>query len=429
MSYGYGKFATTIAILASAVIVTPQTVLADEQANADKQPASPSITQQAAPVTGHPSLKILPRAVAPAQSLLADNETSAVPHHSVRATGSSKPPSPAPERSQSMSAPSPAPERSQSSAAPSPAPDRSTSSASPSPVPARTPNSGQEPERSPSPERNQAAENSGPQLSPERKNSQPVTTPTHKRAAATAPTAPQAVPLETLLKNAAPVTKHHPDYHHGNNLAMVADINNRAFEMIDAGDFKGAIRHLDNAISIQSEDFLYRSRGYAYLRAGNLDMARLDYLQAIRLNPSNSTSWCNLAFIYANQGNVKHALSALDRSISLNPSNAMALATKGHLLQVGGDKETARKCLDQAIAADPNCALAWNNRAVLKLSTSDKAGALSDIRAASQLEPSNSQYQQNLQFISKYTDGSKLSLSDGSAFQQRTQPVQVADHR
>lgn len=131
------------------------------------------------------------------------------------------------------------------------------------------------------------------------------------------------------------------------------------------------------------------ARGTAYFKIGDYEHARIDYSEALRLDPLDSSSIYNLGLIAERLGNFELALAQYTGASRVDPSNDDAFFRHGLLLFDDGKYDEAiadftrahnLKRRDPWPLANRGLAFAWKN---------DKASAERDFRTVRSLDPSN----------------------------------------
>lgn len=93
-----------------------------------------------------------------------------------------------------------------------------------------------------------------------------------------------------------------------NNLA-VQELNNKAKEFMDKGDYQNAISRLNSSIDLDNTIFeSHYNLGIAYTQAEEYDKAYEQFETALKLNPENSSTYYVMAIAYEN--NAKDLMQA-----------------------------------------------------------------------------------------------------------------------
>jgi hypothetical protein len=130
----------------------------------------------------------------------------------------------------------------------------------------------------------------------------------------------------------------------------------------------------------------YTNRGNYYRRAGRLEEARRDYVQALAMNPRIASNWYNQAVVFAKLGSEDSAIVFLGRAIELDPRDLRAWNDRGVMRMKGGDTVGAVGDFTRAIELDPKSWNAYANRALAYEKLGKRDQALADRRKVDSLE-------------------------------------------
>ncbi|MCZ6697348.1 MAG: tetratricopeptide repeat protein, partial [Planctomycetota bacterium] len=111
-----------------------------------------------------------------------------------------------------------------------------------------------------------------------------------------------------------------------------------------------ALEHFDVAIELDGAyGPAYIWRGLALEMVGrDDDDARRDYLQAIRLQPSNASAHLHLGQLEMKQGKIDDAIGHLERARKARPDNSAVLSSLARAYTRAGDRIRARELADAA---------------------------------------------------------------------------------
>ena len=105
--------------------------------------------------------------------------------------------------------------------------------------------------------------------------------------------------------------------------------NNRAVARYELGDYKGAVKDYDKAISIDPDFAVaYYNRGKAKYAIGDHKGAIKDYDKAISIDPNYADAYTNRGLVKYAIGDYKGAIKDYDKAISINPNDAFAYTNR-----------------------------------------------------------------------------------------------------
>jgi len=131
----------------------------------------------------------------------------------------------------------------------------------------------------------------------------------------------------------------------------------------------------------------YLQRGMTLYDEGNLVKARLEFKNALQIDPKDAEAWLMLAKVAEQQQEWRSAYSAYAKTVELTPGNHEARIKLGNLLLAGNNVDEALAEADAVLATNPKnpAALALRGSATLRQGNSD--AALTDAVAALQQAP------------------------------------------
>jgi len=131
---------------------------------------------------------------------------------------------------------------------------------------------------------------------------------------------------------------------------------------------------------------VYSTRGVAYQKRGEYDLALADFNQAIRLDPKNAFALRNRSDYYLAQDDVTHAMEDFNQAVAISPKSPELLVSRGNAYMVNGDFAHALPDYDQAIAINPKLAFAYASRGEAYRTQGESDKAITDFDAAIKLE-------------------------------------------
>jgi tetratricopeptide (TPR) repeat protein len=109
---------------------------------------------------------------------------------------------------------------------------------------------------------------------------------------------------------------------------------------------------------------VYFLRAAVYERAGDLESAKKDRLEGLRVPPTDEMGWLTRGYARMNE-DPKAALEDFDQALKLNARSLAALQNKAHILSKLGRNAEAAKVLDKAVDFYPDFIQARAGRGVL----------------------------------------------------------------
>jgi tetratricopeptide (TPR) repeat protein len=140
-----------------------------------------------------------------------------------------------------------------------------------------------------------------------------------------------------------------------------------------------------------TEDRILRhmARGAELVQQGQDDKARLEFANALKLDPALAAAHSELARLYERAGRPDLMYGHLQKLTEQEPANAWALTRMAQAALGGNDRELALRHAEAAVAAAPGSAEALATRAAVFLALGRVAPALADAKAAQAIEPQN----------------------------------------
>ena len=140
----------------------------------------------------------------------------------------------------------------------------------------------------------------------------------------------------------------------------------------------------------------HREVARAYTTAGITDFAYRHYLQALRIEPCDSSAFEGLARLWRQWGAPDLALSDAHRAVHCRPGSASAYNTLGTVLVALGQLEQAKGMFEFAGRLDRRAAFVANNLCYVALQQGDGPAAQRACERALDLEPTMVAAQTNL---------------------------------
>lgn len=133
----------------------------------------------------------------------------------------------------------------------------------------------------------------------------------------------------------------------------------------------------------------YMAKGQDYLAAHNYAKARLEFRNALQLDPNDAQASYLAGQAAEHLGNVREAALMYQEAIQSNPKHLGARAQLGLLYAVGGAPDKAVALVEPGLALAPDDPDLLTARAAARQRLGDKAGARADAEKAARLAPAN----------------------------------------
>ena len=179
--------------------------------------------------------------------------------------------------------------------------------------------------------------------------------------------------------------------------------------LYDQERYRESVAKIEAAIALNPENYNYLSRlGKTYYRLNDEENAKAAFRQGIPIAP---------ATVYNAWGNALYALKRYDESvikylqaIDLEPDNSTYYSNLGGAYQKMGEEELAQEAFDQAMALNPNYDTAYNKQGDLLYAEGEYAEAAEQYLQAIAIEPGKALYHLNL--AKAYNQMGEYDLAD-----------------
>lgn len=131
----------------------------------------------------------------------------------------------------------------------------------------------------------------------------------------------------------------------------------------------------------------YRTRGYQLAQQGDLDGALTNFLAAIKNDPKDTYSLCNLGKLYSLKTNNVTALEYLNRAVQLDTNNAGAYNMRAWVYSCEANYPKAAADYAAAVRINPNDPHLQGNLAFAYLEMKDGSNAIAACERALDLDP------------------------------------------
>jgi len=141
--------------------------------------------------------------------------------------------------------------------------------------------------------------------------------------------------------------------------------------------------------SAQSRKAGYIQHGQTYYSSGNYDKARLEFRNAIQIDPKDAHVRFMLGQVAEKTGDAREALSQYRAALNMDPTQAGARAALGRLYLYGGLPDKAVELVEPGLATDPRNAQFLTVRGAARAQLGNVPAAFEDAQLAAQLAPSD----------------------------------------
>jgi len=131
----------------------------------------------------------------------------------------------------------------------------------------------------------------------------------------------------------------------------------------------------------------YLERGQAYFAEGNLDKARVEFSNALQIDPNNAQARYFAGRVAEKEIKPRDALANYQAAIDADPGFVAARGALGRIYFLAGLPDKAREAIEPGLTKAPNDAQLLTVRGGLRALEGDNAGALADAEAAVKSDP------------------------------------------
>jgi tetratricopeptide (TPR) repeat protein len=204
-----------------------------------------------------------------------------------------------------------------------------------------------------------------------------------------------------------------------------------ALRRMEAGDFAGAIRDLDQVVLWNPGNYwAYSCRAHARTKTGDYAGAVEDLTRAVRLSPDDGSLYRQRGYARRKAGDLAGAVVDLSEAVRLAPADAPAYAERGFARILATDFAGGRADLDEAVRLAPADGWVYRRRGYANLRSADFAGAAGDFSEAIRLGPADAWVYSNrgharrgtgdfARAVTDYSEALRLDPADGSLYVER----------
>ncbi|MHC4663528.1 MAG: tetratricopeptide repeat protein [Planctomycetota bacterium] len=187
----------------------------------------------------------------------------------------------------------------------------------------------------------------------------------------------------------------------------------RGYAKEKTGDLEGGIKEYDKALYFNPNEYIcYNNRGYHKYVLGDIEGAIKDYTKAIELEPEYKTARLNRRGVRMEKGDYDGAIADCTKLIELEPETARYHLMRGSANQEKGDMERAYSDFTRAIELDPDYTEAYVERGYTSVFKSDFDEAIADCNRAIKLNPDYDTAYHNRGIAKEWEGDYKGALAD-----------------
>ncbi len=133
----------------------------------------------------------------------------------------------------------------------------------------------------------------------------------------------------------------------------------------------------------------YIDRGQAYLAEGKLDKARVEFSNALQIDPNDAKARYFAGLIAEKLARPRDAVANYQAAIEADPNMIAARAALGRIFLLGGLPDKAREVIEPGLLKEPDNAQLRTVRGGLRAMDNDLDGAMEDAQAAVKSAPND----------------------------------------
>ena len=166
----------------------------------------------------------------------------------------------------------------------------------------------------------------------------------------------------------------------------------RGNELMESGDFRGAIAVYDAAIPKECDiAALLLARGKALFRSGEYATAERDFQAVLRITPGEGRAWQGIGDCRIGQQDYRSGVDALTRAIAAGRRDAAVFASRGLANFYASRTNEALADLDEAVRLAPDDSSQRMQRGKLRYMLEDYASAIADFDARLEDQPADAE--------------------------------------
>lgn len=177
----------------------------------------------------------------------------------------------------------------------------------------------------------------------------------------------------------------HPQQRYASFTALVGDL-----EAVAARRFGHRFEHI-TPVGNEQQAEPWTNRGIVFVEVGRNGAALQAFNEALRIAPT-AAAYVNRSMVFSKLRRAPQALDDAKQALALDSRLSQAWIAKGLALEAAGNMGDAIAAYGEAITLEPTAAAPYANRGRLLLASRDLSGALRDMDAAVEREPTKDNY-------------------------------------
>ncbi len=133
----------------------------------------------------------------------------------------------------------------------------------------------------------------------------------------------------------------------------------------------------------------YMQRGQEFFAAQNYDKARVEFSNALQIDPKNAAARYQLGQIAERQGKIRDALGNYQAAVEADPADIPARAALARIYLLGGLPDKASEVLAPGLEKSPGDPKLLTVRGAVRAQAGDDIGATADAEAAYKVDPTH----------------------------------------
>ncbi len=163
----------------------------------------------------------------------------------------------------------------------------------------------------------------------------------------------------------------------------------KAVAAIESSNYSGALEYLSAAIDAKENDttpaYMYFLRGQMHEKTGNLDLAVLDYAEAVKQNPTDVAAHLKAGNVLNLLGKYADALNSYNNALKINPEDIDVLLKRADILTATDKDSLAFADFEKVISLEPENDYAIMSRALIYQRFNQQDKCCADLEKAAAL--------------------------------------------